>query len=405
MKNRINYIYISYNDRITSGIIKTQVLSKIKEKNYAKKNLILIWQPHIYFREKRELMKVKKELITYDVNLHILPLAVPSKYLERSRFFILTLKIYGMFLFLFKEKFLYSDLETVISARGYHSGLIAAFIKGKLKNFHFIFDPRSLYPEESCTVNKWFLGSNAYKSWKKAEKFILDKSDELYVVGEEMKNWFILSGYKKKIFFDRFKISNNLKNHNFKNIVSRNNLRGNLSLSNGDIVFGFCGSIGLSNQWNSIYPYINHLNNIYPFLKKNNVNSYFAIKSDWLTNNLKNELNKYLLMPILYLENYSVPDALEIFDIGCHFMLQGPDNFTRVGIKVYEYLYAGLHVLTNSSAGGAKNIAHKYNALINLDELYLLENHFLELLISSKDIKKRLKISSSFQEFINKKFK
>ena len=402
MKNRINYIYIGYNDRISSGIIKTQVLSKIKEKNFAKKNLILIWQPHIYFREKKELMKVKKELINFDVNLHVLPIALPSKFLERNRFFIIILKIYGMFLFLLKEKFLYPDLETVISARGYHAGLIAAFIKSKLKNFHFIFDPRSLYPEESCTVNKWSLGSNAYKSWKKAEKFILDKSDELYVVGEEMKNWFLLSGYKKKIFFDRFKISNNLKNQNFKNITNRNNLRTTLSLSNEDIVFGFCGSIGLSNQWNSIYPYINHLNNIYPFLSKNNLNSYFAIKSDWLTNNLKNELNRYLLMPILYLENYSVPEALEIFDIGCHFMLQGPDNFTRVGIKVYEYLYAGLHILTNSSAGGAKNIAYKYDALIDLNELYESKDHFLKLIISSKDINNRLRISNAFQEFINK---
>ena len=45
-------------------------------------------------------------------------------------------------------------------------------------------------------------------------------------------------------------------------------------------------------------------------------------------------------MPVLYLENYSITDSLEIFDIGCHVMLEGPDNFTRVGIKVYEYLYA-----------------------------------------------------------------
>ena len=201
------------------------------------------------------------------MNLHVLPIAIPSKFLERNKFFVSILKLYGAFLFILKDKFLYPDSETVISARGYHSGLIAAFIKSKLKKFYFIFDPRSLYPEESCTVNKWSFGSNAYKSWKKAENFILDKSDELYVVGEEMKNWFLLSGYNKKIFFDHFRISDNFKNHNFKNIVKRKNLRAKLNLSNEDIVFGFCGSIGLSKQWNSIYPYIIHLNNIYPFKK------------------------------------------------------------------------------------------------------------------------------------------
>ena len=136
------------------------------------KNLILIWQPHIYLREKRELMKVKKELINFDVNLHVLPIAIPSKFLERNKFFVSILKLYGAFLFILKDKFLYPDSETVISARGYHSGLIAAFIKGKLKNFHFIFDPRSLYPEESCTVNKWSLGSKPIKL-EKSRKFYL----------------------------------------------------------------------------------------------------------------------------------------------------------------------------------------------------------------------------------------
>ena len=138
-----------------------------------------------------------------------------------------------------------------------------------------------------------------------------------------------------------------------------------------------------------------------PFLlcKHENLECIFAIKSNWINSKIKAEVKKYLRMKIIYLTDYDIATSLHCFDIGCHIVLDGPDNFSRLGIKVYEYLYSGLHVLASSSSGGAKQIASQHNALIELETLYTSPKHFLHKIIGCKT--SRNNISTSFREVID----
>ena len=204
------------------------------------------------------------------------------------------------------------------------------------------------------------LGSEEYNKWKTIENEILKTSDKLISISEPMRNWFISLNYKKPIINQNFNINKYILDYDFKNEKKRVFLRENLNLTKEHIVFGFVGSIGKSHQWNSIYSYIQHLNSIFE-LADINKPLIFAIRSNWLNESIQKILIKNLKMPVIFLHELSIEQSLHIFDIGCHLLLDGPDNFTRIGIKVHEYLFSGLPILTNSSAGAAKDLA-KSNA-------------------------------------------
>ena len=78
-----------------------------------------------------------------------------------------------------------------------------------------------------------------------------------------MYKWFRSEGYKGLIKFKHFNINNNILNLPLSETGFNSKIRKRYSIDEKTFVFGFLGSIGLSHQWNSIYPYIKHLNSIY----------------------------------------------------------------------------------------------------------------------------------------------
>ena len=166
-------LHIIYNDRIQSGILKNQVFLEAKIKSSFKKvNIILLWQPHIYLKERNKIISLKKKLKINNIALVCLPIALPSRYLEKTKFFLFYLKLIGRILaFCLKRKIKEHNTVEIIS-RAYHAGIIASVIKSKLKKINHNFDPRSLYPEESVTVQKWSFGGRTYQRWKREERFI-----------------------------------------------------------------------------------------------------------------------------------------------------------------------------------------------------------------------------------------
>ena len=400
-KDKKTLIYFIYNDRIESGILKAQVYQPlINAKNYQRKYLLLLWQPHIFFNEFKKIKKLKNNLLQREIFLICLPIAFPSKYFEKSLFFKFYLKILGKIIgnvIIFLKNFFErkNANQIILIARSYHAALIATFVKKKIKEITFIFDPRSLYPEESRTVQKWALGSKEYFRWKYIENLILKESDKLISISQPMRNWFISQNYKKPIINQNFYINDSILKYDFKNEKERLILRENLKLTKEHIVFGFVGSIGKSYQWNSIYSYIQHLNSIF-YLLEINKPLIFAIRSNWLNKSVKDILIKNLKIPVIFLNELSIEQSLLVFDIGCHLLLDGPDNFTRIGIKVHEYLFSGLPILTNSSAGAAKDLARKCNALIDAEDVYFDKSRFKNKFLNKVGFLKRSIISERY---------
>ncbi|ABM70704.1 Hypothetical protein A9601_14201 [Prochlorococcus marinus str. AS9601] len=301
------------------------------------------------------------------------------------------------------KKKIRNNYKIEIISRAYHAGVIASVIKSKVKKINHNFDPRSLYPEESVTVQKWSFGGKIYQNWKKQEKFILHFTDKVSVVTPEMYQWFKSEGFKGEISLKHFNIDEKIFNLEISEPGLSNFYREKFNIRPDTIVFGFLGSLGSSRQWNSIYPYIKHLNSLYQLVGKN-IEFCFAIKSSWLNKIQKTELTNSLKCKVIFLEDLSIEESLSFFNLGCHIMLDGPDNITRVGIKVYEYLAAGLPILTNSSAGAACNLSKKMGGFIDIMSIYELDNHIVDDLKRMTKTNHRILIRKNFLKYL-KEFK
>ena len=125
--------------------------------------------------------------------------------------------------------------------------MLAAITTKKIrKNIKVIFDPRSPFPEENITANRWDASSFSYKLWKNLEKQFLKDSDITIAITNTY-----IEHFKKISPQSCFAIMPN--NVDVKRFMPddklRMSLRAELRLNDDEIVFAYSGSLG--NHWNN----------------------------------------------------------------------------------------------------------------------------------------------------------
>lgn len=356
-----NIAYFIYNERPDSSLISSQVLpllKKIKENNPTYEiTIIAFWQFWIQNKYKREIRLLKQELLLNNIHLENYPLAFPERHIFNK---ILLLKciirLTQIFsLFILRRRF---DL---IHCRGYFATYINCTIKN-ITNGKIIFDGRSLYPLENITRKNWNFGDKIFDFWKKIEFYNLEKSYTSIGVSIPLVDALKRINPSAKVNFIPCAVD--IKKFQFSEI-KRVEIRKTLNWGNDKIVLVYSGSIGLS-FWNDIRNYISYFEK----LKSINTEIVFLILTNSDHKILKEELEKFLHQDDFSIQNVKYSDVsnwLSSADFGIQVMNETPDSFSRLGVKLTEYLACRLPVLINSYVGGATSIVNNYNVGISLD--------------------------------------
>jgi len=374
--HNIKVAYIMYNERPMSGLIRTQVISLLKEIKRQSPDidlsLVAYWQPWVVLKFNKELQHMKLELIESGIKLENYAFLIfPSRYFlfKFYLFPILHYFFYCIFWATIGKRF------DVVHCRSYFSSLVASELKYTL-GYRCIFDLRSLFPEENLTAGKWTPKDVSYRMWKEHEKQTIALSDYSIAVSEPMvKSINDLSPKATAVLIPCCVDTKNFFYDEMYRLEYRNK-----HCWEDKIVVVYEGSLNLY-KWNNIHNYMKY----FSFFLKLCPNVHFLILTEARTIDFNGIISEYHMsssqFTILSVTPKDLPKWLSAADIGIQVMSCSSDSHTRLGVKFVEYLSCNLPVIVNSHVGGAAHIVreHGVGAVIDLNDKDVAAREFLRL--------------------------
>jgi len=337
---------------VLSSLIKTQVFALVKSLKFQYRDLdftiVALYPVHNIIRYFPKIQKIKKDFKQKGTKLVILPTFFISQWFHikwglLSFFFITNFPFLFLFHLLYKPK--------IYHCRSYLSTYLALPLKFIFKGTKIIFDMRGLYPEEGLVHKKWTSQSASYKMWKKIEKYLLFKSDEVLVVSDTFKKY-IRETYSIRHIENIYLFTGVLPQKTKKNISVR--------------TFGYIGALGswhdfkflidiflviykqlgkqsrfiiLSPQYQEIWNYVKEKE--LPF---NDKNSFFQV----IPHSKVSEYLKKIDIGVLPLKNFKTKEENLI-------------GYTMFSTKAVEMLSYGIPLLVNEKIGGLKYLIDEYH--------------------------------------------
>jgi glycosyltransferase involved in cell wall biosynthesis len=253
-----------------------------------------------------------------------------------------------------------------LHGRGYYAGLILRLVKKRDKSLITIFDPRSPYIKEMISTYNKKEKSSYIKKWKELEKSIINENDYTISVSESLKLYYknILKNYIKR---------NIITIPNCVNLIPKDHIKKIINLNRRNSIC-YVGSIG--NGWNNLDFYIENIkiiNNYFPNIKF----EFYVIEKN--PGELREKLIKNGISKDIFIIDTVDPAEIPYKIAGCLAGLQLMKNKDeRMGIKVVDYLGAGIPIITNTLAMGSTEIVTKFEVGIveemtigNKSRLYL----------------------------------
>lgn len=347
LRDNMNAAYLIWVEGFYSSIIRGQVTELLKELRKHLRNIerlyLISFQPlYMLLLHPDQLNSVKKQLEREGICLAIIPVVYPPWWFNAKWYQIplIHIQVFPVLLYFSIVKHV-----KLFHCRSYPITLSAIAVK-KLRNTKVIFDPRSDFPEENVTSGSWGESSLSYKAWKFLEKIYLNNADTTIAIANTYVEHFRAISSKANFAV----IPNNVDIKRFKRDEDfRQQFRKENNIQDDELIFCYCGNLG---SWHKPELYAKYMVK----LKGLNTKHRFLFISPEV-NTLENILPQYGISSTEYFAIHAgfseVPRYLSVADFGMILM----DRFKiAMAVKTPEYLSAGLPVITNSNAAGAKEV-------------------------------------------------
>lgn len=359
--NKINVAYIIYNDRPTSGLIQTQVLSllsELKTQNaQLQLTLLAFWHPLIAWKARKEIAALKTQLSDADVNVVNIPFAIiPGRYfLDSTRLFPF-LYFWTTILFIIMLRRGYD----IVHARGYFASYVAAKLAASY-GYKTVFDMRSLWPKEHVSIGAWQPDDRIYQMWERIESETIELSDVSVAINRPMGEEVVRLNSQARVAEIPICVDIDL----FRPITEdRDRLRAELGWED-NFVIGYHGSLGLENR------NITEIANYFALISKSVPNTRLLILTANQTVDISLVMGQAGVEPGTYAVRHpsqrDIPVWFSAVEVGMHAMSPGPDAITRMSVKVVEYFSCGLPVIVNPYVGAAAEIIEREQLGVVLD--------------------------------------
>jgi glycosyltransferase involved in cell wall biosynthesis len=355
--------YILYNERPMSGLLRTQVMSLLCEIKRQRADLQLVvvalWQPWIAFTHRAELRTMQSMLRAAGIELKNHFVAVPSRLFLRSRLWFAVAKTWARMVlrWILRRNF------DIVHSRAYFASVVVGEIKDHLK-CRSIFDMRSLFADEHVSVGTWTKESDAYRMWKVAEAFAVQRSDASVGVSMPMIDDIRAICDTSIAVYVPLCVDTSELNWD---PVERNSRRAARGWEDKFVV-AYVGSLAVG-TWNNITNYARYFSAI----SSADHGAHFLV----ITQSSHTEVARAFVQYGISADRFTIVEArgrdlagwLSAADAGIHVMSSGADSHTRLGVKFVEYLSCGLPVLLNEHAGAAAQFVSSYGVgwVIDLD--------------------------------------
>jgi glycosyltransferase involved in cell wall biosynthesis len=365
-KKKIGYVIVR--EDLNSPILYTQVIEMLNKLDTNKFSIYIIWLYRIdYLIKNKGAYKTFKEKVEqYGINVIKAPI-ITWKFPQPLVFLNFVVKQGNFIIKKMAKKYGLS----ILHGRGYYAGLILSSIKKKNTNITCIFDPRSPYLTEMQSTYKVRHSSKLLKRWENYEKSIVTTSDYTVAVSEAFQRYLeeVSSGNGNVVNIPN--CVETLPKDNIKDLIKKNRRN----------AICYVGSIGTG--WNNVDCYVDTVIKIHQMFPEIHYEFYVieheqgALRRKLLKNGMPEEL-----FIISRIDAAEVPYRIA----GCLAGLQiMKTKDTRMGIKVVDYLGAGMPVITNSLAMGASEIVNRFNVGVIDDEIDTGVNSLITYVFNNRD--------------------
>lgn len=366
MLNKLAYVVIR--EELDGPILQSQVidvLNNISQEESEQISLIWFFRIDYLFRGVKSIGDLRADLHAKGIKLIAIPfisLGFPVSWWLLP--FVMPQWLVGLlWVYLVKKK-------QMFHCRSYHSALAGACLK-----FFFpvklIFDPRSPFPEENIAARRWKAGGINYRSWKKIEKLLCQKSDVVIAISNPF-----LESLKEVAPSSRFELIPNNYPSKFTKGTKDVKVIGREGESSENIKICYVGSFG---HWNSPEPYLQFLEYLVAD-SRSSVGAKFIIQSQSLSF-LEACLSKVKFnhekLTVISSSQEDVIDHMSDCVVGIQIMSR-PDD--RLSIKFVEYLAAGLPVIVSENVRGAADIVKNYKVGFVLNDDFSNKHEALQFI-------------------------
>jgi glycosyltransferase involved in cell wall biosynthesis len=269
----------------------------------------------------------------------------------------------------------------VVHCRSYPAGFLG-LLTHKLTGAPFIFDPRSLWPEEQLLIGAWHRWSPAYVFWKSIETSIVKNASTTVVVSDPMVDFYPQARHTEVIYTTASEQFFHPQETNF-SPVTQAKLSSLRSLSSSRTLLVF--STNRFNRWNDL----DHLVKRYKQLRETFESPALVV----FTRTPKTEV-------IAALKAKSVPEneiwigSFEGVEMAaalrcCHYGLLVRPRSTLspiiMSVKMAEYLASGLPVFCEAYLGGAAHVINQHHIGVVLTDDWDENRHALQQICASYD--------------------
>jgi glycosyltransferase involved in cell wall biosynthesis len=370
--NRPSVLYVVFNEAFWLGVVYTQATKLVQTiQNLGHYDMFfLVFVPVISLWIDREsIREVRNELDDSGVSVILVPTP-----LYFSRYLLPRILLIPFYLLLIIPCMLFYSMRfqiSILHPRGYMAGL-GGLIVSRLLSLPLVFDPRSPFPEENVRIGNWGKKSLSFKIWKYFESLLVSHSTVTVATsgpfGDELCS---TSTQGRCVKIPNNSGSNKIKPGKVDGKYSIDNLFGCEGLRSylDKFVIAYVGTIG---KWNAPSNYVRFHKRILEFYP----DIFFLYIVSYGKEHLALELNRLGLPSESYAVRTVKPEEvstiLQVADVGLQLMRE-PD--VRLGVKIADYLVAGLPVIVNEKALGAADLLNNTGAglVINLNDEFCYE--------------------------------